>query len=125
MTEETGFPSEPTFNLAALAGQEQLHERIRELENERAGKVREALLSLAAELEAEADGLLAGRNTGLMDRLTAPSAAVCFRAAARMARLRAGVDVDAPEHASESHGIAQPGSGAPEGAQARGEALLP
>lgn len=36
--ESTGFEPEP-FTLAALAGQEQLHERIRELENERAGKV--------------------------------------------------------------------------------------
>jgi hypothetical protein len=36
--ETTGFEPEP-FNLAALAGQEQLQERIRELENERAGKV--------------------------------------------------------------------------------------
>lgn len=32
-TESDGFPDEPTFNLAALAGQEQLQERIRELEN--------------------------------------------------------------------------------------------
>jgi hypothetical protein len=39
MTEETGFPDEPTFSLAALAGQEQLQERIRTLENERDGKV--------------------------------------------------------------------------------------
>lgn len=38
-TESDGFPDEPTFNLAALAGQEQLQERIRDLENERAGKV--------------------------------------------------------------------------------------
>jgi len=38
-TESDGFPDEPTFNLAALAGQEQLQERIRQLENERAGKV--------------------------------------------------------------------------------------
>lgn len=38
-TESEGFPDEPTFNLAALAGQEQLQERIRQLENERAGKV--------------------------------------------------------------------------------------
>jgi hypothetical protein len=37
-TESTGFEPEP-FSLAALAGQEQLQERIRELENERAGKV--------------------------------------------------------------------------------------
>lgn len=63
----------------------------------------EALLSLAAEFEAEAEDLLAGRNTGLMDRLTAPSAAVCFRAAARMARLRAGVDPDAAAHAPAGH----------------------
>jgi hypothetical protein len=35
-TENEGFPDEPTFSLAALTGQEQLHERIRELENERA-----------------------------------------------------------------------------------------
>ena len=27
-TESAGFPDEPTFNLAALAGQEQLQERI-------------------------------------------------------------------------------------------------
>lgn len=38
-TESDGFPDEPTFNLAALAGQEQLQERIRTLENERDGKV--------------------------------------------------------------------------------------
>jgi hypothetical protein len=37
--ESTGFEPEPTFNLAALAGQEQLQERIRTLENERDGKV--------------------------------------------------------------------------------------
>lgn len=28
MTEETGFPDEPTFNLAALAGQEQVEQRL-------------------------------------------------------------------------------------------------
>jgi hypothetical protein len=99
-TKSDGFPVEPEpFNLAALAGQEQLQERIRELENERAGKVRVALLSLAAELEAEADGLLAHRADSLMDRLTSPAAAECFRAAARMARLRATVAPDAAEHA--------------------------
>jgi hypothetical protein len=38
-TESEGFPDEPTFSLAALAGQEQLQERIRTLENERDGKV--------------------------------------------------------------------------------------
>lgn len=38
-TESDGFPDEPTFNLAALAGQELLQARIRDLENERARKV--------------------------------------------------------------------------------------
>lgn len=37
--ELSGFEPGPTFNLAALAGQELLQARIRELENERAGKV--------------------------------------------------------------------------------------
>lgn len=88
-----------------------------DLDAEVDGIVRAALSSLAAELDAEAEDLLAGRNTGLMDRLTAPSAAVCFRAAARMARLRATVDADGPGHGSASHAKAEHPSGAQEGSR--------
>jgi len=164
--EETGFPDEPTFNLAALAGQEQLQERIRDLENERAamgreraaepercehafashhvprhrlywvrqcllchevdwddldtevdGIVRAALSSLAAELDAEAERELAHRHDSMAARVIAPSTAVTYRAAARMALRRAGVDPDEPGHASASHDKAEHARGAQEGSQ--------
>jgi hypothetical protein len=116
--EMSGFPDEPTFSLAALAGHELTQERlyaaqnllvkreaeIARLENERDGKVREALLSLAAELERM------GRES-----YDEPM----FATAAKLARERAGVDPDAAEHASAGHDKPEHVNGVPEGSQGR------
>lgn len=58
-TESEGFPDEPTFNLAALAGQELLQERIRELEN--------LLADPVALLRTIARDTVGGNNAALAD----------------------------------------------------------
>jgi hypothetical protein len=116
-TEQTGFEPEPAFDLAPFAEMELLRERLYaaqnalvRLEGERDGKVREALLLLAAELEAEAQAA----HSSLCERGDVVQA---WFTAARMARERAQRDGAATAGAPMAHGEQAPSPDAPGGAQ--------
>jgi hypothetical protein len=126
-TESTGFEPEP-FSLAALAGQEQLQERIRTLENERDGKVREALLSLAAEFEARAEArygdahIAASVSADRLAGIAAGAQGAAYIEAARIARVRASGSAPSghstsPQSDAERAVHTPGGPEAPEGSQ--------
>ena len=116
-TETEGFPSgpEPALDLASFAEMELLRERLYaaqnavvRLEGERDGKVREVLLSFAAELEAATEA--PGRDY---------QASYGFQRAARLARERAERDGAATASAPVADAEQAQSPGAPEGAQGR------
>jgi hypothetical protein len=130
-TEKTGFEPEPVFPLAEQAENQVLRERLYaaqnavvRLEGERDGKVREALLSLAAELEGCAQAATAReqseRGHGHERAAVARGVlAAAYTDAARMARARAERDETATVDASVADGEQAQSPDAPEGSPGR------
>jgi len=128
-TESTGFGPEPALDIASFAEMELLRERLYaaqntlvRLEAERDGTVRQALLSLAAELEGCSQAATAREQSERGHGHERASAArgvlaAAYTDAARMARERAERDGAATGSAPVADGEQAQSPDAPEGAQ--------